>query len=131
MVDNKPARQALDLRLDLGQLATIELDVGVPAEAVHFGNQRVHHVEAKHAAVQGHDAQRADAALGEPLELGVGDLRLHDRYALRAFSNCFYGFQGDAVVVAVGIRLDDDHALKAEPALQLAVHRHGESARIR
>src|SRR5437773_3616199 len=35
VVDDEPAGQPLDLRLEFRQLAPVELDVGVPAERVH------------------------------------------------------------------------------------------------
>ena len=129
VVDDELARQALDLRLVLRQLAAVELDVGVPAEGMHLRHHRVHDVEAEHAAVQRHDAHRADAGLGQALELGRRRARPHHRDALGVLAELLHRREGDAVVVAVGVGLHHDHALEAEALLQLPVHRHGEVAR--
>src|SRR5574341_984617 len=68
VVDDELSGQALDLRLVLRQLASVELDVGVPAEGMHLRDNLIHDVKAEHPAVEGHDAHRADAGLGEALE---------------------------------------------------------------
>src|SRR3989442_13301143 len=82
MVDDESAGQPLDLRLELRQLAPVELEVGVPAEWMHARHQGIHDVEAERAAVDRHDAQSADAAFGEALELGVRDSGLDHCYPL-------------------------------------------------
>src|SRR2546430_6248923 len=95
VVDDEPAGQPPDLRLEFRQLAPVELDVGVPAERVHARHQAIHDVEAERAAVERHDAQPADAASGEALELGVRNAGLDHCYAFRAFSAFRYGIQSD------------------------------------
>src|SRR4030081_369935 len=97
VVDDDPAGQPLDLRLDLRQLAPVELDVGVPAKWMDARHQEIHDVEAERAAVERHDAQPADAALGEALELGVRNAGLDHCYAFRAFADFLYGIQSDGV----------------------------------
>src|SRR5207247_7246877 len=123
VVDDEPAGQPLDLRLEFRQLAPVELDVGVPAERMHARHQAIHDVEAERAAVERHDAQPADAASGEALELGVRNAGLDYRHAFRAFSDLFYGIQSDAVVVRVGVGLHYDHALQTEAIFHGAVGR--------
>src|SRR5438093_12121438 len=103
VVADEPGARPLDLRLDFRQLAPGELDVRVPAERMHARHQAIHDVEAERAAVERHDAQPADAASGEALELGVRNAGLDYRHAFRAFSDLFYGIQSDAVVVRVGV----------------------------
>src|SRR5216684_8096136 len=82
VVDYEPAGQPRDLRLDFRQLAPVELEVGVPAERMHARHQGIHDVEAERAAVERHDAQPADAAVGEALEFGVRNAGLDHCYAL-------------------------------------------------
>src|SRR5881392_1906301 len=129
VVDDEPGGQPLDLRLEFWQLAPVELDVGVPAERVHARHQGIHEVEAERAAVERHDAQPADAASGEALELGVRNAGLDHGYAFRAFSDFLYCIQSDAVVVRVGVGLHHDHALQTEALLHGAVVRRREMAR--
>src|SRR5712664_2415413 len=129
VVDDEPAGQPLDLRLDLRQLAPVELDVGVPAEWMHARHQGIHDVEAEGAAVQRHDAQPADAAPGEALELGLRNAGLDHSHAFRAFSEFLYGIQSDGVVVRVSVGLHHDHALETEALLHGAVVRRREMTR--
>ena len=97
----------------LRQLAPVELDVGVPAEGMHLRHELVHDVEAEHAAVQRHDAHRADAGLGQALELGFGRAGLHhgDAFARRCPS-ALIASSVTRVVVAVGVGLHHHHALR-------------------
>ena len=111
------------------QLAAVELDVGVPPEGVDARHERVHDVEAERAAVERHDAQAAQAAAREALELGVGDAGAHDAHAARARAELGDRGEREAVVVGVGVRLHDDDALEAEPALDGAVLRDRARAR--
>src|SRR6267142_4654710 len=129
VVDDEFARQPVNLRLDFRQLAPVELDIGVPAERMHARHQGIHDVEAERAAVERHDAQPADAAAGEALELGVGNAGLDHGYAFRAFSNFLYCIQSDAVVVRVSVGLHHDHALETEALLHGAVVRRREMTR--
>src|SRR6266446_4569238 len=117
MVDDESAGQPLDLRLELRQLAPVELEVGVPAETMHARHQGIHDVEAERATVERHDPQPADTASGEALELGVRNAGLDHRYAFRTFANFLYGIQSDAVVVRVSVGLHHDHALETEALL--------------
>jgi hypothetical protein len=126
MVDHELARETLDLRLDFGQLAPIELDVGVPSQRMNLRHDLVHDVEAEHATVQSHDAHRANAGLSQALQLGAGRARLHHGDAFRVLAERFHGVQSDRVVVAIRVGLHHHHAAHAEPALQLLVHRHRE-----
>src|SRR6185312_10269536 len=71
MVDHELSWKALDLALVLRQLAAVELDVGVPTERMHPRHEPVHGIEPERAAVQRHDADRADAGPREPVELLV------------------------------------------------------------
>src|SRR2546428_5407090 len=129
VVDDEPAGQPLDLRLDFRQLAPVELYVAVPAVRMHARHQAIHDVEAERAAVERHDTQPADAASGEALELGVCNAGLDHGYAFRAFSDFLYYIQSDAVVVRVGVGLHHDHALQTEALLHGAVVRRREMAR--
>ena len=121
VVDHELARQALDLRFVLRQLAAVELDIGVPAEGMHARHHFVHDLEAEHAAVQRHDAHRADASLGKALEFSLGDIGTHHRHAFGHAAQLLHRGQRDAVVVLVGVGLHDDHALEAEALLQRAI----------
>src|SRR5437870_10294788 len=129
VVDDESAGQPPDLRLEFRQLAPVELEVGVPAERMHARHQGIHEVEAERAAVERHDAQSADAASGEALELGVRNAGLDHCYAFRAFSDFLYCSHSYAVVVYVSVRLHHDHPLQTEALLHGAVVRRREMAR--
>ena len=80
--------------------------------------------------MQRHDAHRADAGLGQALELGLGRAPgFTTATPFASLPSSFIDFNVTRVVVAIGVGLHDDHALMPEPLLQLAVHRHGEMAR--
>ena len=84
----------------------------------------VHLVEADRAVRQMEDALREDAALRQTID---ARRRLTPGFTtptpFAPAPSAADRVERHAVVVLVGIRLDDDHALEAEPRLQRAVHR--------
>src|SRR3989441_6802402 len=83
---------------------------------------------AERAAGERHEADAADSAAGESRQMRVGRAGFHDADALRARPEPGDRIERAAVVVLVGVRLDDHHARDAEPRLEPSIPFHGEFA---
>ena len=68
------------------------------------------------------EARAAQAGGVQPLELGVADVGLHQRDAFVGLAGGGNGVLGDAIVVAVAVRLHDHAMLDAEPGMQRKQH---------
>ena len=122
MIEHDRAGQAVPQACGVDDLVAAQVDLHVPAEIVHPPGERLDHVEGGDggARVELGEADAADAALREGLELGVGDRGMHDRDAA-GVAELRDGVERDAVVSAVGGGLHHHGAGSADALLQQPV----------
>jgi hypothetical protein len=82
-----------------GDVGAIGIELHVPAELVHAARQWLDHVPGDDGvgAAEG-EADAANTAIGEGLELGIRDGRTHDRDTTRARAKLLECIEGDVVV---------------------------------
>jgi hypothetical protein len=113
VVDDDVGGQAADQRVVLRQRAAIQLDLHVPAYR-RDARGDLRHIVPLHKRIGQHVAARAaNAGRVEALQFAVGDVGLDDRNPARLRSQVADGIGRAAVVVAVGVGLDDDDAFEA------------------
>ena len=85
MIEHHGARQAFEQRGVLDDLVGAHVDLHVPAEIGDALAQRLDHVDRHRggARIEHREADAANAAVGERLQLRVGDARMHHRDAAR------------------------------------------------
>ncbi len=125
MIEHDRTGQAIPQARGLGDLIAAHVDLDVPAAVVDPLGERLDHVDRRRggARIELAEADAANAAAREGVELGIGDGGMDDRDAARV-AELRDGVERHAIVGAVGRGRHDHRALRADALLQEPILGH-------
>ncbi len=106
-------------------LVAAHMDLHVPADVGHAPRERLDHLDPGNRGrrIEHGEADATHAAFMQRLQFRVRDVGMHHRHAA-GIAELRDGIERDAIVRAVGRRLNDHRALRADPFLQAPIVLH-------